>query len=63
MQKIFFLGNLLKRGSWSKKTSCQKFYNKNVVPLEETFQNAMLKIYEIKFPKYKKVKAAFYFKF
>ena len=36
------LADVLKRGSWSNKSTWQKFYNKEVISTEEAFQNVIL---------------------
>ena len=63
MQKVFFWQMYLREVRGQIKVLGRNFYNKKVVPSEETFQNAMLKVYESKFLKHKKAKAALYFKF
>ena len=35
---------ILKRGSWSKQSTWQKFYNKNIVKEGELFQEMVLKL-------------------
>ena len=37
------LADILKRGSWSRKSTWQRFYNKDIVFPEENFQNTLLR--------------------
>ena len=37
------LADMLKRGSWSKKSTWQRFYNKDIICSEESFQNTLLR--------------------
>ena len=37
------LADILKRGSWSRKPTSQRFYNKDIVCSEESFQNTLLR--------------------
>ena len=44
MQKLFSLlsSNILKRGSWSNKTTWKRFYNRSIMSFEEKLQKAVL---------------------
>ena len=35
--------DMLKRGSWSRKSTCQRFYNKDIFCPEESFENTLLR--------------------